>query len=26
VVGATEDASEGMIAAHERRDPQWRGR
>lgn len=26
VVGATEDASEGMQAAHERRDPQWRGR
>jgi enoyl-CoA hydratase/carnithine racemase len=26
VVGATEDASEGMQAAAERRDPQWRGR
>lgn len=26
VVGATEDAAEGMQAAHERRDPKWRGR
>jgi E-phenylitaconyl-CoA hydratase len=26
VVGATEDASEGMQAAHEHRDPEWRGR
>jgi enoyl-CoA hydratase/carnithine racemase len=26
VVGATEDASEGMQAAAERRDPQWKGR
>jgi enoyl-CoA hydratase/carnithine racemase len=26
VVGATEDAAEGMRAAHERRDPEWRGR
>ena len=26
VVGATEDASEGMQAARDRRDPQWRGR
>ena len=26
VVGATEDASEGMRASAERRDPEWRGR
>jgi enoyl-CoA hydratase/carnithine racemase len=26
VVGASDDASEGMQAAHERRDPEWRGR
>ena len=26
VVGGTEDAAEGMRAAHERRDPEWRGR
>jgi E-phenylitaconyl-CoA hydratase len=26
VVGATDDASEGMQAARERRDPEWRGR
>jgi E-phenylitaconyl-CoA hydratase len=26
VVGATEDAAEGMQAAHERRAPEWRGR
>jgi E-phenylitaconyl-CoA hydratase len=26
VVAATDDAKEGMQAAHERRDPQWRGR
>jgi enoyl-CoA hydratase/carnithine racemase len=26
VVGGTEDAAEGMRAAHERRDPDWRGK
>jgi enoyl-CoA hydratase/carnithine racemase len=26
VVGSTADAAEGMQAAHERRDPEWRGR
>jgi len=26
VAGATEDAAEGLAAAAERRDPQWKGR